>query len=418
MKFLSPPAKAGKHTQWFIMATVLIDAIGLGLILPVMPDLVMSLTGLPLSAAAMWGGYLAFTYAFMQFLCAPILGNLSDRFGRRVVILASLAALCVDYLVMAFAATISVLFITRLLSGVFAATISTAFACMADITPRSGRAAAFGKVGAALGLGFVIGPVIGGLLGEYGPRAPFFAAAALAGLNVLYGLFVLPETLPREKRRPFEWRRANPLGAIIQVRKLPGIGWLVFAVFLFELSHFVYPSVWSFFAAERFGWSAAGIGLSLTLVGIGVVVVQGGLMRPMLAKLGEARTLLFGLIATLVGFIAISLVTDPTTALIVAPLTTLGAVVTPALAGLISNRAGEDVQGEVQGILSSVKGLTMVLSPLMMTQLFSHFTGPDTPVYLPSAPFIMAALLALVAAVPVWLGLRAGRMDYRETGDG
>lgn len=402
-----PPAgKVGRHAAGFVCVTVVIDAMGIGIIMPVMPDLIQELTDLPIGAAALWGGYLTFVYALMQFTFGPVVGNLSDRFGRRPVLIASLAALTADYLLMGVAPTLWLLFLGRLLAGVAGATHSTANAFIADLTPREKRAQGFGLIGAAFGVGFILGPVIGGLAGELGTRAPFFVAAALAFANLCYGTVVLPESLPVERRRRFVWSRANPLGALVQVSRLPRVGWLVAAFFLFGLAHYVYPAIWSFYAKAAFAWSSAEIGLSLALVGIGFAVVQGGLIRVVLPRFGEARTAWAGFVLSIGGLVWVAFATEGWMALAVIPVTALGAIVTPALTGLMANATPDNAQGELQGVLSSVSAVTMIVTPVFATQMFGHYTGAGSPVYFPGAPFLAASVIMTLALVPFAIGLR------------
>ncbi|MEM1398472.1 MAG: TCR/Tet family MFS transporter, partial [Pseudomonadota bacterium] len=290
-----PPSK---HATFFILIVVCLDSVGIGLIMPVMPALITELTDQPVSDAARWGGFLMFLYALMQFSFGPTLGNLSDRFGRRPVLLVSVFMLAIDYLIMALAPTLALLVVGRLLSGIAAATHSTANAVMADISTPEKRAQNFGLVGAAFGVGFIIGPLIGGLLGEFGPRAPFYAAAAISFANFLYGLFILPETLTEKNRRPFEWSRANPIGTAKQIGNFPSVVWFVVVYFFMQMAFFTYPSTWSYFTIESFGWTSARVGLSLAAVGIGFALVQGWLIRPILARLGEANTAILGLTAS------------------------------------------------------------------------------------------------------------------------
>ena len=276
----------------FILISVVLDSMGIGLIMPVMPDLIQEVEGAGLSDAAVWGGILATIFAAMQFIFGPTLGSLSDRFGRRPVLLISLAVMAFDYVLMAVAGTITLLIIGRILGGITAATQSTAAAYMADISEPDEKAANFGLIGAAFGVGFVLGPLMGGLLAEYGTRAPFYAAAALAAANFVFGYFVLPETVTDKIRRPFEWRRANPLGAFKHINKLPGLGRLMLITFVYAIAFFVYPGVWAYFGAEQFGWGPGMIGLSLGVFGIGIAVVQGVLMRPILRWLGERNAVI------------------------------------------------------------------------------------------------------------------------------
>lgn len=398
-----------KHAVLFVFVTVLLDAIGIGIIIPVMPDLLTELSNLPLSAAAYWGGYLAFVYALMQLLCSPTVGNLSDRFGRRPILLASLTALCIDYVVMGLAQSLWLLFVARIVAGIAGSTYSTANAYVADVTPPDKRAQNFGLMGAGFGLGFVIGPVIGGIAGEFGTRIPFFAAAALAGLNVAYGLFVLPESLKPAKRRAFSWARANPLGVARRIAAVPMLAWFFVALFLFDLAHFVYPAVWSFYTKEAFAWSSAEIGLSLAVVGVGFAIVQGWLIRKILPAFGEIRTAVAGFIVNAVGMTLIAFANAGWMIYALMPLTALGAIVTPALTGIMSNRIPDDAQGELQGAMSSISGVTMIITPLVMTQLFGQFTARDGLPYFPGAPFLAAALLMAAAIPPFLLGLRTPR---------
>ncbi|MEM1164512.1 MAG: TCR/Tet family MFS transporter, partial [Pseudomonadota bacterium] len=359
--------------------------------------------------AALWGGYLAFSYAIMQFLFGPTIGNLSDRYGRRPVLLISLFMLGVDYVVMALAPNLLILFIGRVLSGIAGATHSTATAYIADVTPKEKRAAAFGLVGAGFGVGFVFGPAIGGVIGEFGTRAPFVAAAALAFLNFAYGYFLIPESLPREKRRKFELHRANPMGALYQMRRVPMVGWFVVAMFLYALSHYVYPAVWSYYTKEKFGWANWEIGVSLAAVGIGFALVQGILIRPFLKRFGEKTTAFLGLGFNILGMTGIALVGSGWMLYALMPLTVLGDIVKPALTGLMSNMIPDDAQGELQGIISSAQSISVILSPIMMTQLFGVFTGTDASIYFPGAPFIAAALIMMLTAIPLRIGLSRGK---------
>ncbi|MGD9295330.1 MAG: MFS transporter, partial [Roseobacter sp.] len=304
----------------FILLTIMIDAMGIGLIIPVMPDLLEDVGARDLSTAALWGGVLATSFAAMQFLFGPVIGGLSDRFGRRPVLLVSLVVMALDYLVMAVAGSIWLLLLGRAIGGITAATQPTANAFMADISAPENRAANFGLIGAAFGAGFVLGPLLGGLLAEFGTRAPFYAAAVLSGLNALFGFFVMKETLMPENRRAFSWRRANPLGTFRQLGSLSGLGRLLVVFFIYQVAFSVYPAVWSFFGKERFGWDPATIGLSLALFGIMLAIVQGGLIRPILRLLGERGTVIYGHVFDICAFLALAFVTSGTVALILVPL--------------------------------------------------------------------------------------------------
>ncbi len=403
---LSAPAPApapapGRNAFAFILATLVIDAMGIGLILPVMPDLIAEIHGGTLGNAALWGGILATTFACMQFLFGPLVGALSDRFGRRPVLLVSLAVMAFDYLVMAVAGTIWLLFLTRVVGGITAATQSAAMAFIADISPPEKKSANFGLVGAAFGVGFVLGPVIGGILGEYGTRAPFYAAALLAGGNVVFGFFVLPETVTDRIRRPFDIRRANPLGAFRKMAELPEVSRLLFLFFLYEFAFIVYPAVWAYFGKARFGWSPAMIGTSLAAFGIAIAIVQGGLIRVALRRLGERGTIIYGIAFNLCAFLFLSVVWNGWLALAFTPITALGAVVTPALQGRMSRIARDDQQGELQGVVSSARSVAAIFSPLVMTQIFWLAT-PATGWQLPGAPFLLSATI-MVACLAVFL---------------
>ncbi|MFC3614395.1 TCR/Tet family MFS transporter [Lutimaribacter marinistellae] len=390
----------------FILITVGIDAMGIGLILPIMPALITEVQGGTLSDAALWGGVLSASFAVMQFLFGPVLGNLSDAYGRRPVLLVSLAVMTLDYLVMALAGSIWLLLLGRIVGGITAATHSTAGAYMADISAPEEKAARFGLLGAALGLGFVAGPVLGGLLGELGTRAPFYAAALLAGLNFLLGFFVMRETVPADGRRPFQWRQAGPLGAFRALGRLPGIRPLLSVYFLYSVAVYVYPAIWAYFTAARFDWSPQMIGVSLGLYGISMALVQGVLIRPATSWLGERGAVIAGFGFEAVAFAILSVLASGTIALILIPVTALGALVQPAITAILSRRVDASRQGELQGVMASLHALSMILSPLGMGVVFAAFTREAAPIHLPGAPFLVALVLMLFALV---LFLRAGR---------
>ncbi|MCR8826230.1 TCR/Tet family MFS transporter [Pseudosulfitobacter koreensis] len=381
----------------FLLFTVLLDAMGIGLILPIMPDLIREVQGGTLAQAALWGGILSTSFAVMQFLFGPVIGGLSDSFGRRPVLLASLVVMCLDYVLMALAGSIWLLLAGRIIGGVAASTQSTANACMADLSAPEDKSANFGLIGAAFGIGFVLGPMIGGLLAEYGTRAPFWAAAVLSGLNAVFGWLVLRETVTDRIRRAFSWRRANPLGTLRALGKLPQIRRLLVVYFIYQFAFIVYPTVWAYFGQARFGWSPAMIGLSLGLFGVAMAVVQGGLIRIALRRFGESGTIVYGLMFTILSYVAIALVTSGTIALILTPMAALGGVIAPALQGIMSKATGDDQQGELQGAMVSVHALAMILSPLVMTSVFYTFTAVTAPAYVPGAPFILSALLTTCA---------------------
>lgn len=393
----------------FLLITVVIDAMGVGLIMPVMPELIQEVEGGGLGQAAIWGGILSASFAVMQFLFAPILGNLSDAYGRRPVLLVSLVVMAADYVVMALAGSIWLLLAGRIVGGITAATHSTATAYMADISAPHEKAANFGLIGAGFGVGFVLGPMLGGLLAEYGTRAPFYAAAVLAMANAVFGWAVLRETVTETTRRPFEWRRANPFGAFRAIGALPGLATLLWVYFFFQVATMVYPAIWAYFTTERFDWTPGLIGISLAVYGISMAVVQGALVRPAIRRMGDRRTVLFGLTIEVISLIILGFITNGTALLVLIPVTAIGAIGLPALQGIMSRTVPDNAQGELQGVLTSVGSISMILAPLVMTQTFAAFTGPDAPLYLPGAPFLLSAGLMMIS-----LALFAAKVRPRE----
>jgi len=391
----------------FILFTVMLDAMGIGLIVPVMPDLIQELQGADIGSAALWGGLLSTIFALMQFLFGSMIGALSDRYGRRPVLLISLVVMAADYLVMALAGSLWVWLAGRIVGGITAATQSTANAYMADISEPGKKAANFGLIGAAFGMGFVFGPLVGGALAEYGTRAPFYAAAGLAAMNAVFGYFVLRETVDDRIRRRFEWRRANPFGLFRYLARLPGLGPLLVVFFIYQVAFTVYPAIWSFYTLERFDWSPGMRGLSLGLFGISMAIVQGGLIRPILRRFGERGSVIYGHVADVGVFILIGLTSSGMWLLILTPLAALPAVITPALQGIMSKAVDDNQQGELQGALTSVSALAMIIAPMVMTYVFYSFTGPDAPVYMPGASFYLSALLM---AVGLAVFLQAGKI--------
>lgn len=390
----------------FILVTVTLDAMGIGLILPVMPDLIREVRGATLADAALWGGILSAVYAVMQFGFAPLVGNLSDRFGRRPILLTSMAVMALDYVVMALAGTIWLLLAGRVVAGIAASTHSTALAYMADITEGSRRAQNFGLISAGFGIGFILGPAMGGLLGGLDPRAPFVAAACLAAANFAFGWFVLPESLPKNRRRAFDWRRANPAGGLRQMGRLPGVRPLLAVMLAYQIANFTYPAVWAYYTQGAFGWDARTVGLSLAAYGVAMAVVQGGLIRAILPRLGEARAVFWGLILNTVCLLLYGVASQGWMIWVLIPISALGAIVAPAMQSVMSRAAGEDQQGELQGVLSSLSALAMILSPLMMTQAFFWFTREGAAFRLPGAPFLLGAVL-MAMAFTLYLAARA-----------
>lgn len=380
----------------FIIITLVIDAMGIGLIMPVMPDLIRELKGADLANAAIWGGVLASSFAIMQFLFSPLIGSLSDRFGRRSVLLISLFFMMLDYLLMAVAGTIWLLLLGRIIGGITSATQSTATAYMADISSAKDKAKNFGLVSAAFGAGFVLGPLIGGLLSTFGPRAPFYAAAVLAGANFTFGFFILPETVTDSIRRPFDLRRANPVGALKQISRLAGLRTLLTVHFLFSISFFVYPAIWAYFAQERFGWDGLMVGYSLAAYGVAMIFVQTLLLRIFISRLGESKTVLLGLNISALSFLLMASITNGWVVLALTPIAALGTITGPALMQIMSASTDDNQQGELQGLLASIGSIAMILSPLLMTRTFSYFISDNAPTYLPGAPFILSTGFMLI----------------------
>jgi DHA1 family tetracycline resistance protein-like MFS transporter len=383
----------------FIFITLLLDVIGLGLIIPVFPQLIEELIQGNISEASQWAGLLTFAYAIMQFICAPIIGNLSDKYGRRPVLLLSLLGFGIDYIFLSLAPTIWWLFVGRLIAGLFGASFTTATAYIADISTSENRSKNFGMIGAAFGLGFIIGPGLGGLLGGVGPRVPFMAAAVLTLMNLIYGYFVLPESLAKEHRRPFEWKRANPMGSLLQLKKYKGDeGLIVSLIFLYIAGHAV-QSTWTFFNIEKFQWSNTLMGISLTVIGLLIAIVQGGLIRYINPKLGEERSVYVGLGLYSLGLFLFSFATDGWMMFVFLIPYCLGGIAGPAIQSIISGNVPKNEQGELQGALTSLMSATSIVGPLLMTNLFAWFTRPEGDIKFAGAPFFAGAILMLISAV-------------------
>lgn len=393
----------------FILITVVIDSMGIGLIMPVMPDLIQELHSGDIGEAAFWGGILATTFAIMQFFFGPTIGSLSDRFGRRPVLLVALVVMSADYLVMALAWSIWLLLIGRVIGGITAATQSTAAAYVADISKPEEKAANYGLIGAAFGVGFVLGPLLGGLLSGFGTRAPFYAAAILAAANFLFGYFVLPETVTDKIRRPFELRRANPLGAFKHIGALPGLKPMLMVSLVYGIAFFVYPSIWAYYGHARFGWSPQMIGISLGIFGVSIAIMQGLLIRPILRILGERKAVVLGLVIDIIAFTALAFVESGTIALMLTPLAAMGSIAGPAMQGIMSRTAGDDQQGELQGVLGSINAIAAIISPLVMTQIFWYFTSDSAPLDMPGAPFLASAVM-VVLCIPIFAASRPRAM--------
>lgn len=393
----------------FIFITLLIDITGWGLIIPVMPKLIEQLINGDVSTAARWAGWLGFAYAITQFLFAPIIGSLSDQFGRRPVLLFSLFGFGIDYILLALAPTIGWLFLGRIIAGITGASITTASAYIADISTAETRAKNFGMIGAAFGVGFILGPVLGGLLGSFGPRVPFWTAAILCLLNWLYGYFVLPESLGKENRRPFSWSSAIPFKSLFSLRKYPSIIGLIFSLVLVYIAAHAVQSNWSFYGIERFKWDERMIGISLGLVGLLVGAVQGGLVRVVNPKIGNEKSVYFGLMLYAIGMTLFGLATQTWMMFIFLVPYCLGGICGPALQAIISGQVAPNQQGELQGALASLMSATSIIGPPLMTNTFAHFTQKSAPVYLPGAPFFLASFLMLVSAVLAYRSLHPSR---------
>jgi DHA1 family tetracycline resistance protein-like MFS transporter len=382
----------------FIFITLLLDVIGFGLIIPVMPSLLEEMTGGDISTAARWGGVLMFTYAAMQFLFSPIVGGLSDRYGRRPVILASLFAFGIDFIITGFAPNIWWFFVGRVLAGITGASFTSCSAYIADVSPPEKRAQNFGLIGAAFGMGFIIGPLIGGLVSaHFGLRAPFFVAAGMALINWLYGYFVLPESLKPENRRPFDWRRANPLGSLLNLRRYPVVLSLAGALTAIYIAGHANQSTWTYITIKKFGWDTDMVGYSLAFVGLMTGIVQGGLTRVVLPRFGSKPSLYFGLAVYSISFVLFAFATKGWMMFAIVVPFSLGGFAGPALQGIISNQVPANEQGELQGSLTSLIAITSIIGPLLMTGLFSYFTKPAAPVQFAGAPFLMGAFLCLIS---------------------
>ena len=380
-----------------IFTTVVLDSMGIGIIIPVMPALFADVTGTEkISDIAIWGGLLASTFALMQFIFGPILGALSDRYGRKPILLLALFVMAAYYLLMGFAQTLWLLFLGRLIGGITAATHATANAYMADISSPEEKAARFGMLGAGFGLGFVLGPLIGGLLGEWGPRAPFFAAAMLAAANGVLCYFVLKESLKTKNRREFMWYRANPIGAILDLRKFEGIYSLLLVFLLFTIGTSIYAAIWPFFTVERFNWSPGMIGISLTIYGVCFAIVQGVLVRPAIKIWGEKKTIIIGFCFEFSAMVTFAFLTDGKILIILIPLASLGVLAQPAIQAILSKSVGDDRQGAIQGVASSLNAIAMVITPITMTWILAVFSDKTAKYYFPGMPFLFSALMVLL----------------------
>lgn len=392
----------------------MLDAVGIGLIIPVMPSLINEVSNASISDAAFWGGLLASSYALMQFLFGPFLGNLSDRFGRRPVLIVSLIFMGLDYFLIAIAPSLFLLFVARFISGITGATYSTAAAYLTDKSNKGERSKNFGYIGGAFGVGFILGPMLGGLLVEFGVRVPFIVAGILALANATFGLILLPESLPKEKRRAFEWHRANPLLALLRLRHLPMVGSLMLVVFLFSTANNVYPSIWSFYTIERFSWDEQMVGVSLAAYGFCAAIIQVLVLNLMIKKLGVEKTAFIGILVSIVSFSFLTFINSPILLFLGLPITALGAIVGPALQGMMADQVNDQEQGELQGVFASVISIAAIISPIIMTYIFQQFTKADASLYQPGAPFLAASIITIMALIVFYLS-RSERVVQRES---
>ena len=390
-----PSSGPGNAAFVFILVMVGLDFLAFGLIAPVMPDLIRQFEGGDFARASDITGYLLLVWNAMQFLFSPILGAWSDRFGRRPIILLSCFGLGIDYIFMALAPTLGWLFVGRIISGITASNISTAYAYVTDVTPPEKRAKPFGYISAAFGLGFVIGPAVGGYLGNSNLRAPFWAAAILSLINSLYGFFVLPESLPKEKRAKSAWRMANPLGSLKLLRSHPVLAGLATVVMLYYLAHASLPSMWALYTEERYGWSRRDVGLSLAVVGVCASIISGVLVGPFVKRFGERRSVLFGLLCGTLGFAGFALAASGWMLYAVIPFIALWGIAAPAIQSLMSRRVDPSSQGKLQGAINSLRAITGMAGPVLFTQVFALAISPQARIHLPGAPYYLAAVLLL-----------------------
>lgn len=388
-----------KAAMGFIFITLLIDVTGLGIIIPVFPKLIGQLTGGNISQVSQWGGVLTVVYAVMQFFCAPVIGNLSDKYGRRPVLLTSLLGFGIDYLFMAFAPTIGWLFLSRVIAGVTGASFTTASAYISDVSTNETRAKNFGLLGAAFGLGFIIGPSLGGLLAHFGLRVPFIVAAAFCLLNALYGYFVLPESLPKEHRRKFEWKRANPVGSLTHLKKYPSVLGLMGSLVLVYIAAHALQSTWTYINIERFNWSEQKLGYSLGVVGAMTFLVQGILIRYIHPKIGNEKSVYIGLSIYSLGMLAFAFATQSWMMFVFMIPYGLGGIAGPALQAILAGHVPRNEQGELQGALTGMISLTSVIGPLVMTNLFAWFTKPGASIHFSGAPFLLGSVLLMASAL-------------------
>lgn len=388
-----------KKAFFFIFLTLLIDVIGLGIIIPVLPNLIMELTGKSLSEASSYAGWMASIFSMMMFLFAPVIGGLSDRFGRRPVLLFSLFGFGMDYVLQGLAPNIHWLFIGRILAGITGASYATATAFISDLSTADKKAQNFGLIGAAFGLGFIIGPLLGAFLGNYGLRVPFFGSAVLAFANLVFGFFVLPESLDPKNRRAFSWKRANPVGTLKSLTKFSVLRNFALVLLLVYIAHYSLQSTWAFYTMSKFGWNSKEVGYSLAFVGLMMAIVQGGLSRLIIPKMGPVRSVMLGLFIAMLGYLAYAFASEGWMMYVIMLFFAFSGIAGPSIQSMISNQVPADSQGELQGGLAALMSLAAIIGPLLMTNLFFTFTQNREVLYFPGSPFLMSFVLVLSALV-------------------
>ncbi|MEL7531940.1 MAG: TCR/Tet family MFS transporter [Bacteroidota bacterium] len=394
---MSEPRKAAVY---FILITVLIDVIGFGIIIPVLPKLLEDMLNIDVNVASTYGGILLAVFAVAQFICSPIIGNLSDQYGRRPVLLLALFGLSIDYLIMAFAPDFTWLVVGRIIAGIGGASFTTASAYIADISTEENRAKNFGLIGAAFGIGFIIGPLLGGVFGELGVRVPFYVAAALSFANFLYGYFILPESLDKSNRRAFSWRRANPVGTLKQLFNIKGISYLLVAFFILSLASHAVNSNWAYFNIYKFGWSEFMVGISLAFAGVLIAIVQGGFAQKAYDFFGAGRSIYLGIAMYGLGMLLFAFASSSWMMFVFIIPFALGGICTPNLQSYLATQVADDQQGELQGGLTAIQSLTTILGPLLMTGIFFYTTKEGTPFYFPGSAFTLSAILI---ALSFWI---------------
>lgn len=385
----------------FILATLMIDAIGVGIVFPIMPDLMDRVGAGSTAQGAFWGGIMMSSYAIAMFLFGPVIGSLSDAFGRRPILIIALITLSIDYVIMALAQTYWVLLVGRVIAGMAGATYITATAYIADIARPEERGASFGMVGAAFGIGFVLGPAIGGIASGWHITAPFWIAAGLSALNVAFGVFVLPESLKMENRRPFGKRDLNPFGTIARAFFMPGLAIPFICIFVFEFANLVYPTLWAFWGREVFGWSGFTIGLTLSAYGLLIAIVQAGILPVLTKRFGDHKTLLVAIVTAVIGLVGFGIADTVWLVIVIMPIAALSDMAPPLMTALAANRVGEDQQGLVQGVIASLSSVAAIFAPLLLTGVFERSVSGDD-FYLPGAPFFVAAIMVIAIVPLVW----------------